>query len=210
MVTAGSGTLVPSNGGKQLTLILTNAQQYRERVDREPLVGGFDRLTVEQSFDVNAPPFRARGGANRELTLPELRRQMVSNPSPEGRAQAASEFYARMVRSISLPLLPLLAMPLGMAAKRGRRGPGIVIAAIVLLLYQHSIQLGQSFADDGRASPLVAVWTPFAIFTALCVWLFVQSQKRPGETPFTVVVDALGDAFEWVKRRVRPPQPRTA
>lgn len=210
VVTASSGELVPSHGGKQLTLILTKAQQYRERVDREPVVGGFDTLTVEQSFNLDAPPFRARGGANRELTLLELRREMTRADTLQDRAQAASEFYARMVRSISLPLLPLLAMPLGMAAKRGRRGPGIVIAAIVLLLYQHSIQLGQSFADDGRASAFVGVWSPFAVFTALCVWLFVQSRHRPGETPFTVVVDAVGDAMEWVLRRFRRPVARPA
>lgn len=209
IITAGSGVLVPANGGKQLTLTLTKAQQYRERPGRQPVVGGFERLQVEQSFDINAPPFRPRGGAQRELTLPELRHEMKTAPSDE-RRQAASEFYARMVRSISLPLLPLLAIPLGMAAKRGRRGPGIVIAAILLLLYQHSIQLGQGFADDGVASALVAVWTPFVLFAALCIWLFARSQKRPGETPFTFVVDALGDVIEAAIRLVRGRQPRTA
>lgn len=210
VVTASSGALTPSNGGKQLTLTLRDAQQYRERIDREPVVGAFDRLTVEQSFDLDAPPFRARGGAQRELTLPELRREMRTAPTLADRAQAASEFYARMVRSISLPLLPLLAIPLGMAAKRGRRGPGVVIAAITLLLYQHSIQLGQGFADDGRVSAFVAVWSPFGAFAALCVWLFAQSRRRPGETPFTVVVEALGDVFDWVQHRLRRSEPRRA
>jgi lipopolysaccharide export system permease protein len=202
VITAAQGVLNPANGGKQLTLTLINAQQYRERAGREPVVGGFDRLTVEQRFDVDAPPFRARGGAERELTLPELRREMREGESVAARARAAAEFYARIVRSISLPLLPLLATPLGMAAKRGRRGPGIVIAAVVLLLYQHGIQFGQSFADDGVVSPFVAVWTPFAIFAALCIWLFVQSRRRPGETPFNIVVDALGDVVEWVLARL--------
>jgi lipopolysaccharide export system permease protein len=209
VITAGAGVLVPTQGGKQLTLSLTHAQQYRERPDREPVVGGFDNLTVEQSFDVNAPPFRARGGAQRELTLVELRREMKTAP-PEARREAASEFYARMVRSISLPLLPLLAIPLGMAAKRGRRGPGIVIAAVVLLLYQHSIQLGQGFADDGMATPFLAVWTPFALFAALCLWLFFSSQKRPGETPFNFIVDALGDLIDSIVKRFRPRQPEPA
>jgi lipopolysaccharide export system permease protein len=210
VITAGSGVLVPSAGGKQLTLTLQNAQQYRERPGREPVVGGFDRLTVEHSFNRDPPPFRARGGAERELTLVELRRQMTSGETRETRARAASEFYARMVRSLSLPLLPLLAMPLGMAAKRGRRGPGIVIAAVVLLLYQHSIQLGQSFADDADLSPFVAVWTPFSVFAALCIWLFVQSRRRPGETPFTLAVDALGDLIEALQAQFRRLTPKAA
>lgn len=210
VVTARQGVLIPSHGGKLLTLMLSKAQQYRERLDRQPVVGGFDRLEVEQSFDLNAPPFRPRGGAERELTLPELRHEMAAGPTPRTRGRAAAELYARMVRSISLPLLPLLAIPLGMAAKRGRRGPGIVIAAIVLLLYQHAIQLGQSFADQGRASALLAVGSPFVLFTTLCAWLFGRSRRRPGETPLTVVVDGLGDAFEWMVAQVRGLQPGRA
>lgn len=204
VITAGRGALRPSPDGKRLTLVLENAQQFRERNGREPLVGGFDQLTTNVEFSIDAPPFRARGGAERELTLIELRREMKEAPTAEARTRAASEFYARMVRSLSLPLLPLLATPLGMAAKRGRRGPGIVIAAIVMLLYQHGIQLGQGFADTGRAAPIVAVWTPFVVFAALCIWLFVQSRRRPGETPFTLIVDALGDALSAIRRLVQP------
>ena len=210
VITAGSGALTPSENGRRLTLVLLNAQQFRERGEREPVVGGFDRLTTSIDFSVEAPPFRARGGAERELTLLELRREMSQAPTAEGQARAASEFYARMVRSISLPLLPLLAMPLGMAAKRGRRGPGVVIAAVVLLLYQHGIQFGQSFADTGQTSPVVAVWTPFAVFASLCGWLFVQSRRRPGETPFNLVVDALSDLIDAVQRLIRPRRPQAA
>jgi lipopolysaccharide export system permease protein len=203
VTTAAIGALNPSPDGKSLTLVLRNAQQFRERTGREPVVGGFDTLTTAVSFDIDAPPFRARGGAERELTLLELRREMRTGPTPEARRRAASEFYARMARSISLPLLPLLATPLGMAAKRGRRGPGIVIAAVVLLLYQHGIQLGQGIADTGRAAPFVAVWTPFVIFASLCTWLFIQSRRRPGETPFTLVVDALGDVLDSIQAFLR-------
>ena len=210
VTTAARGDLNPSADGKRLTLVLQGAQQFRERAGREPVVGGFDRLTTAVNFDIDAPPFRARGGAERELTLLELRREMKTGATPEARGRAASEFYARMVRSVSLPLLPLLATPLGMAAKRGRRGPGIVIAAVVLLLYQHGIQLGQGVADNGGASPLVAVWTPFAIFASLCGWLFLQSRRRPGETPFTLVVDALGDAIEAVVALIRPRRAKAA
>ena len=210
VTTAARGALNPSPDGKRLTLVLENAQQFRERAGREPVVGGFDQLTTAVNFDIDAPPFRARGGAERELTLVELRREMRSAPTAEGRRRAASEFYARMARSISLPLLPLLATPLGMAAKRGRRGPGIVIAAVVLLLYQHGIQFGQGIADAGRASPFVAVWTPFVIFSSLCAWLFLQSRRRPGETPFNLVVDALGDVIEAVTALFRRNRPQAA
>lgn len=203
VITAGSGQLAPSVDNKRLTLELRNAQQFRERDQRQPLVGGFEDLSTSIDFSIDAPPFRARGGAERELTLLELRQEMRSSPTALGRARAASEFYSRMVRSLALPLLPLLAAPLGMAAKRGRRGPGIVIAAVILLLFQHGIQFGQSLADTGRVMPLIAVWTPFVGFCALCTWLFTQSLRRPGETPFNLVLDALGDAIESIQAKFR-------
>ena len=93
-----------------------------------------------------------------------------------------------------------------MAAKRGRRGPGIILSAIVLFVYEHAIDMGQSLADLGTVSALVAVWTPGVVFAALCFWLFSHSTHRPGETPFNAAVDLLDRAIQAVQRRfVRKP-----
>lgn len=207
--TAERGTLVPSADGALLTLVLDNGQQFQERARGEPLVGAFERLQVDQTFDTRNPPFRARGMSARELTLFELPGRMA-NGTPLERERAAAEFYTRIVRSISVPLLPLLAVPLGMAAKRGRRGSGIVVSAIVLFLYENAIDMGQSLANLGAVSPVAAVWTPFAVFTTLCVWLFVHSRKRPGETPFTAVVDHVESAMALIRRRFGRSEPEPA
>ena len=199
--TAESGVLIPNKDGSQLRLVLDNGQQFEERRSGEPLVGAFSRLQVDQSFSTQDPPFRARGVNPRELTLFELPRRMARGSSATDRAQASSEFYTRIVRSISVPLLPLLAVPLGMAAKRGRRAAGIVLSAIVLFIYEHAIDMGQSLADLGRVSAFVAVWTPCAVFATLCIWLFVHSRTRPGETPFTVAVEQIESVIAVVRRR---------
>jgi len=198
--TAERGALIPNDDNTQLRLVLDNGQQFQERANGEPLVGAFERLEVEQSFDIRNPPFRARGVSARELTLFELPQRMAQGSGIE-REKAAAEFYTRIVRSISVPLLPLLAVPLGMAAKRGRRGPGIVISAITLFLYENAIDMGQSLANLGAVSPFVAVWTPFAVFTVLCVWLFAHSRTRPGETPFTIAVDQIETVMQMIRRR---------
>lgn len=44
-------------------------------------------------------------------------------------AKLEPKFHGRLSCSV-LPLLPLLALPLGMAAKRGRRTPGTVFAVL--------------------------------------------------------------------------------
>jgi lipopolysaccharide export system permease protein len=203
VVTAQVGRMQPSPGGKRLEILLENGQQYRERANGQRLIGAFDRLTLDLPLDTDAPAFRARGGAReRELTLGELQDRIVHGATPLERGRAASEFYIRMVRSVSVPLLPLLAMPLGMAAKRGKRGFGVAVAAAILLLYEHSIEFGQSIADTTDVSPTIAVWTPFAVFTALCTWLFLGSRKRPGETPFTLILDRMSDAAGAIRDRL--------
>jgi lipopolysaccharide export system permease protein len=199
--TAQSGILTPSKDGTELRLVLENGQEFQERRQGQPLVGAFSRLQVDQSFSTQDPPFRARGVNPRELTLFELPKRMAQGATENDRTQAASEFYTRIVRSISVPLLPLLAVPLGMAAKRGRRGAGIVLSAIVLFLYEHAIDTAQSLADLGRVSAFVAVWTPCAVFATLCIWLFMHSRTRPGETPFNAAVDWVETLISMVRRR---------
>ncbi len=199
--TAERGALVPSKDGNSLRLELDNGQQFQERAHSDSLVGAFTALQVDQSFSTADPPFRARGVVARELTMFELPKRIAHGATHIERAQAASELYTRIVRSISVPLLPLLAVPLGMAAKRGRRGSGIILSAILLFVYEHAIDMGQSLADLGTVSALVAVWTPCLVFAALCFWLFFNSLRRPGETPFTSAVDQLDRVIQTVRRR---------
>ncbi|HTI67108.1 MAG TPA: LptF/LptG family permease [Caulobacteraceae bacterium] len=204
VVTAKTGRMQPTPNGRTLEVLLENGQQYRERADGQALVGGFDRLAINLPLAAETPRFRARGDVERELTLAELERRIHEGPTATARERAASELYIRLVRSISVPLLPLLAIPLGMAAKRGKRGFGVVVASVILLLYEHGIETGQSIADTAHVSPLLAVWTPFAIFTAICASLFLTSRKRPGDTPFNLVLDTLAAATSGVRDRIAP------
>jgi len=114
--------------------------------------------------------------------------------------EQARPIYARLARSFALLLLPLLALPLGLSAKRGGRAPGIIIAALLLLAFQHMIGLGQSLASSGRANPATAVGLPFVIFAILCIGTFFTSRKRPGETPIGLFAERVGDFIRSLLR----------
>ena len=109
----------------------------------------------------------------------------------------------RLPAKIITLLLPLLAFPLGLAAKRGNRTPGLIIAGVLLLAFQHSLQLGQSMAEAGRAMPLVAIGVPFLLFTGFSVWMFVGSRKRPGQTPVTELIRRMGVGLVRFRRMFR-------
>ncbi len=141
----------------------------------------------------------ARGGNPGELTLLELGHELRSKTSVLNKRAVAAELYGRLARSLSVPFLPLLAIPLGMASKRGRRAPGLILAGVVLIGFHHGIQLAQSLATTGRVEPGPAIGGIALVFIVICLWLFLSSLKRPGDTPITRAVAAIGDAVHWAR-----------
>jgi lipopolysaccharide export system permease protein len=195
VTTASSGRLIRNPNGSQVTLELRDGQQFGTSPKGSPRVLGFESFSITLPRSSAEKLLRARGMDARELTLGELARQARS-PSPRiPRQTLLAELYARLARSFALPLLPLLAVPLGLAAKRGGRAPGVIIAGLLLISFQHMLQLGQGLATSGRAAALPAVGLPFAIIATICVATFVSSRKRPGQTPVSVLSEWIADAI---------------
>jgi lipopolysaccharide export system permease protein len=210
VITARSGVINPSPDRRRVTLVLSEVSHLQDR-EGSPVAGESSRLQIEAPAAAAIGEFRARGDGPRELTSVELFHALRHGADEEARRRAESEFHTRAVRSISPLFLPLMALPLGMAAKRRRRSAGFIVAAVVLMLYQYAIDMAQAVSDIGQAEPILAVWTPFALFASLCVGLFLSSRKRPGETPLNALIDAVGEAIEAVQSRLKPrrrPSPR--
>ena len=202
ITTAPRGQLGPAEDGR-LLLELEDGHMVREEGGGKVWFGRFVKAVINADFRPGPPPFRARGNSVREMTLPELwsgMQERAESATPANRL--AGEFHGRLARSFVLPFLPLLAIPLGMAAKRGRRAAGAVFTAIVLLALNHSLQFGESLAESGRASALVAVWSPLGVFAALSFWLFRASLAWPGDNPLTRAASRTGDAARDIRRRV--------
>jgi lipopolysaccharide export system permease protein len=202
IITAERGRLVPSADGTRLLLELDNGMIVRDSPDGTVRVVRFSQGRINEDFTAVPPPFRARGGSVRELTLPELHADSarVMRASLNG-AEVAGEFHGRTARTILPLLLPLLALPLGMAAKRGRRAPGTVFATLALLALNQSLQFGESMAETGRAAAWLSVWLPMLVFGVFGIWLFRSSLQWPGDNPVMRTVSAIEGAFEGMQRR---------
>ena len=107
-----------------------------------------------------------------------------------------AEFYSRLARSLGVPFLPLFALPLALAAKRGRRTPGMIVGAVVLVAFHHSVTLAKSFADSGSVDPLLAIAGIFVLMAGFGVWLFLSSRRRPGETPISGLFLRIEQMFD--------------
>jgi lipopolysaccharide export system permease protein len=203
VITATTADLRADAGAKTVTMLLRKGQRIGLDSQGQYRILVFDQFTTNVPLAGAAALLRARGGDERELTLGELARQ-AKLPNPVvPRPTLLAELYGRLARAAFLPFLPLLAFPLGLAAKRGNRTPGLIIAGVLLLAFQHSLQLGQSLAESGKAAPLAAIGVPFLLFTSFSVWMFIGSRKRPGQTPVSELIGHMGTGIRRVRRLFR-------
>jgi lipopolysaccharide export system permease protein len=198
ITTARKGRLVPSADGTRLLLELDEGLTVREDADAAVSLLQFQNARINEDFSSAPPPFRERGDSVRELTLPELWHGERVADREFSRGKIDGEFHGRLARSLILPLLPLLALPLGMASKRGRRAPGVVFACLALLALNHALQFGESLAESGRAAAIPAVWSPVLVFGLFSLWLFRGSLAFPGDNPVIRLVSAIESSFQGV------------
>lgn len=210
IITAAQADLKMDPGGKTITMNLKNGRRIAHDSAGAYRNLAFSSLTTQTPLSAAAVLLRARGGDERELTLGELYRQSKLPNPVVPKATLLSELYGRLARAAFLPFLPMLAFPLGLASKRGNRAPGLIMAGILLLAFQHSLLLGQSMASSGKLPTIPAIWVPFAIFAGLGVWLFMGSRTRPGDTPVSRAVRRINKLVTHVIHALPLPKKRQA
>lgn len=192
--TAARGTIERT---ADLTFMILRVENGRRLVSFKdgstPQAAAFDRLDFSLRLPDGVGPFRARGDDERELTYFELMQAMRELPPNFNANAVAGEFHARSVRVLTLLVLPFLAMPLGLASRRRSAGAGITMGLIILLLYHNMLQFGETTVDAG-GSPLLLLWTPFFVFSALAFWLFFAASRVVGYLPLDATLGAI-DSF---------------
>lgn len=199
ITTARLAELRPSTDPDKVVLAMEDGQQIRTDARGQTDILRFRSLRMEVPLIGAAKLLRARGSDQRELTLNELAFQAAVPDGLIPRQTLLAELFGRLARALSLPLLPLLAVPLGLAAKRGGRAPGIIVAGVMLLSFHHFLQFGQSLAEAGRALAVLALGLPFFIFAGLCGWIFVSSLKRPGDTPIGRMIETISGSIRQLR-----------
>jgi lipopolysaccharide export system permease protein len=198
LTTARSGALTLSDDGRQVFLDLKDGEQMEvlpdNRIDSVSSTG----TTLHHPFLMRFPAYRARGTDEREMTMAELWRERNSPHPPEPVPVLDGEIHARLVRSLSLLDLPLLAISIGLAAKRARRPYGIVVGTIILVLYDHAVEFAQAVGTAGLMDPRALLWGCFLLFTVFCLWMFRRAVRHTSEGPF----DGIFDLFERAADRV--------
>lgn len=199
--TAAEGVLVASDNDLRPTLRVFDGVQFFE--DQEGRLGSlsFEQFNWPLDLATEVSPFRWRGRDERELTLQELwDRIRRPGPDPE-RHDMRAELHARLARSLSVLVLPFLAIPLGQAGRRGRRAYGFVIGLIILAVYNNLLRFGEALADDGLVSPWIGIWAPVAALATLSFGLFYWAAYKSARLPPHIVIQHAEEAvLRWARR----------
>ncbi|OWK28271.1 LPS export ABC transporter permease LptF [Sphingomonas mucosissima] len=154
--------------------------------------------------------FRARGGRNLEYTLPELAKIGTTSGDEEVRDGSQAELYFRLAEVLMMFLLPLLAVALGVPPKRSTSALGVFVSIVMVVAYHKVNQYAASVGELGRVDPFVALWTPFAIFAALIIWMYYTLAYVPGGQPIGALERGASKALEAITRRLPGRRPRSA
>ena len=149
--------------------------------------------------------FRNRGGEDRERTLPELWRVMNDPATPQPVLLAAqASFHRRLVMSVVMFLLPLLAVSLAVPPKRSNSAVGVILCIVILVTYHKISEYGERMGSIGRVNPVIAQWVPYALFAALCIWFYHVLAHKPGGQPIGMI-DRLFKKFTGLFKKLRKP-----
>lgn len=194
-ITAREGQIHDSENGGRPTLRLEHGSTMK--IAPAPnLVGGpmkapevSDFATVDTPIGgVSDKAFRPRGMDERELTLPELFARQTDPPADSSINAMTAELHSRLVKILTIPLLPFLAIPFALARSRVHRASNIGAAIILLFIYNHFIEQGTVATSGNGTSPWLTIWLPFgvmALFTAWRFWMACFTAKRdPFRSPY--------------------------
>ncbi|MGH6658999.1 MAG: LPS export ABC transporter permease LptF [Sphingomicrobium sp.] len=170
------------------------------------------RTLAFDSYDlpINLPSidqFRRRGGTESdELYLHELWRTGYGGRAANRHQllEAQSTFNFRLVEVLMMLVLPLLAVALAVPPKRSASALGIFIAILTVVAYHKINQYAEQAGTNGQINPLVALWVPLLVFSAMIFWMYHILAHRPGGQP----IGALERGAAWVAKLFRGLMPK--
>ncbi len=114
-----------------------------------------------------------------EMGVSELKRYIQATPKENKTYyKALMKFHEKFALPFACFTLGLVAMPLGMQARRGKRSMGTVLGIILFLSYYILLSAGWSFGESGALSPVVGMWTPNAVMGAVGIFLLARMARK--------------------------------
>lgn len=118
-------------------------------------------------------------------------------------AQYWVEVHKKFSTSVACIVFVLIGAPLGIMARKGGIGTGIIYSIAFFVLYWVCLIGGENLADRLIVSPVIAMWISNAIIGAFGIFLMwkMYLDRYSGTTPASRVKHFFGKAFRRFKGR---------
>lgn len=175
-ISAQKGYLYNPADGSRIRLDLIDGTIVTDSGDKQPSVTEFTRTTrmISSNGKLDDEAYNGRGETERELTVPELYYGIRHGNPSISHSYMIAELHFRLARTAAIPFIPILACALAGVRKRQKGNPGLAIAAITLVGFDHTLQMGMSFVANMHMSPLLVIWLPTVAFAVICVSMLVH------------------------------------
>jgi lipopolysaccharide export system permease protein len=170
-----------------------------------PDLVAFRTMALRESLRLEDSEWR-RGWDQNELTLPELAGAARSGDASIPRRALEAEYWSRIARAATVPLIPFLVLPLAFATKKGRRGLGILVGGVVLAAYHHAINFARQLALAGEAEAGPAILGTTLAGALLIGAIFVSGRQLPSHSRIAALLAPLGHALARVRARSATPR----
>jgi lipopolysaccharide export system permease protein len=135
----------------------------------------------------------------------------------ESRAKATrmeiNQYLVEVHKKYSIPVASLVFVlvgaPLGIMARRGGLGTGVIYSLAFFVLYWVALIRGEALADKLEMTPLMAMWGPNVIVGLgglWLVWRMAREKYSPGQTVWTRLGSRIAAWFKALRARVRRPR----
>lgn len=175
---------------EQGQMSMVDFQEFRWPLSRSPVSG-----------------YRERGRDQRELTFPELLAVSARPPPYLRPGEISAELNSRLVIIFSTLALSLMAVAMGAGRSWRQRDLSAYIGLVMLVVYNESLEFGESMVKRDEAPAWLVIWGPFALLTTAAVLAFREAafslpEGRPSLT--NRLVDRLAALRQvWLEARRR-------
>ena len=177
LTTAREGVLIPAGESGEPVLRLDDGL----RLDFEP-DGSMSMVDFQEfRWPLSRSPvsdYRARGSDPRELTFPELFAASANPPSYLTPAEISAELNSRLIIIASTLVLAMLAVAMGVGRGWRQRDLSAFIGLVLLIVYNESLEFGESMVKRDQVPAWLALWMPFVLLTTATIVAYREAAFR--------------------------------
>jgi LPS export ABC transporter permease LptF/LPS export ABC transporter permease LptG len=162
----------------------------------------FQRILFSEDIEATAQARISYEKGIRAQSLGELlaTERRVRNVSPERHRLALVEIHKKFSIPFACFAFAAIGIPLAETSRRGGKGSGFALSLAILVVYYLLISNGETWVEEGKMNPALAMWLPNAFLIALGVFASRRAGRERGRPRFR----------RLLRRAPRPATPETS